>query len=107
MSLFLELLPRHELVIGMLLLVQVPQPDGLLDEWLSLLVAQRAPLLSELLADLGVVQIRLLGQYSSAPHLGPYHKGVHRALDTRFGCGGVQWDGGAVVFGVGCCGRGG
>lgn len=47
------------LVVGVLLEVQQPESLGLLDERLTINLVQQAPSATQLLADLGVVHVRL------------------------------------------------
>ncbi len=78
----LGLLPRLVFVVGVLPLVEDPQPLGLFDVRLSGLLGQEFPPAPELFRYLGVVFIWRDLDDLSPLQLGPDHEGVHRPLDV-------------------------
>ena len=81
----LDLLPGLVLVVGVLLLMEHPQPLGLLDVGLPVDLREQLPPPAELLGDLGVVLVGVDGDDLAPLQLRPDHEGVHRPLDVVWG----------------------
>ena len=62
--------------------MEKPQPLGLLDVRLSLILRKKLPPPPQLLGDLGVVLVRVHLDDLPPLELRPDHEGVHRTLDV-------------------------
>ena len=60
--------------------MEQPQPLGLVDEGLALLLGECPPLAAKVLGDLGVVSVGVPLDDLPPLQLGPDHEGVHRPL---------------------------
>uniref|UniRef100_A0A1I8FA97 Innexin n=1 Tax=Macrostomum lignano TaxID=282301 RepID=A0A1I8FA97_9PLAT len=60
----------------------LPQPPGLINKGPLIRVGHAAPLQSQLLADLGVVQPRIRSGKKAALTAAPHHEGIHGSLDS-------------------------